>query len=154
MSRPGSSQVQDAGLRAVGRVRGVREQDSRIGLQQAIAEQRGHEARALELRRRLEGAATFQAGPSGSFLALRASLDALGTVLRAAEDETAASRRISEAAYERWQVDRARLAAVEVLLERRAEARRSDAARREARDLDEIAAQLWQRRATGGGERA
>ena len=153
MSRPGSSQVQDAGLRAVGRVRGVREQDSRIGLQQAIGEQRANEERALELRRRLEGATEFGTGPSGSFLALRASLDALGTVLRTAEEETAASRRISEAAYARWQVDRARLSAVEVLVERRAEARRSEAARREARDLDEIAAQLWQRSATGGGER-
>ena len=153
MSRPGSTSGHDAGLRAVARVRGVREQDSRIGLQQAIGEQRAHEERAQELRRPLEGATEFRTGPSGSFLALRASLDALGTVLRTAEEETAASRRISEAAYVRWQVDRARLSAVEVLVERRAEARRSEAARREARDLDEIAAQLWQRRTSGGGER-
>jgi flagellar export protein FliJ len=141
-------------MRAVARVRSVREHDSRIGLQQAIAEQREHEAHAADVRRRLEGAARFDAGSSGSFLALRASLDALGAVLRMADDETAASRRISEAAYARWQEDRARLGAVEVLIERRAAERRSDAARREARDLDEVAAQLWQRRSGRGGEQA
>lgn len=35
----------DAGMRAVARVRAVREQDSRIGLQQALREQRAHEER-------------------------------------------------------------------------------------------------------------
>jgi flagellar export protein FliJ len=131
---------------AVARVRGVREQDSRIGLQQALGEQRQHERHVAELRARLERSGSFTTGSAGAFLALRASLDVLGAVVRAAEEETAACRRISEAAYDRWQVDRARLAAVESLLERRAAARRAEAARREARDLDEIAAQLWQRR--------
>jgi flagellar protein FliJ len=138
-------------MRAVARVRSVREQDSRIGLQQALGEQRSHEHRTAELRRRLEGAHTFDAGSAGSFLALRASLDALGSALHTSEDETAASRRISEAAYGRWQVDRTRLAAVEALLERRAAERRAAAARREARDLDEIAVQLWQRRESAEG---
>jgi flagellar export protein FliJ len=139
----------DAGMLAVARVRSVREQDSRIGLQQAIGEQRAHEQRAADLRQRLEGSCAFDAGSAGSFLALRTSLDALGGALRTAEDETATSRRISEAAYDRWQLDRARLAAVELLIERRTAARRAELARRDARDLDEIAVQLWQRRETG-----
>ena len=142
---------QDAGMLAVARVRGVREQDSRIGLQQALGEQRAHEQQVAELRSRLDGSSGFSSGSAGAFLVLRASLDALGSAIRDAEEETAASRRISEAAYERWQVDRARLAAVEALIERRAAARRAEAARREARDLDEISVQLWQRREAEAG---
>lgn len=134
------------GMRAVERVRRVREQDSRIGLQQALDEQRLHEARVAELRVRLETGSAFDAGSAGSFLALRASLDALGAAVRSAEFDVAASRTISDAAYAQWALDRARLAAVEALIERRAEATRAEAARREARELDEIAVQRWQRR--------
>jgi flagellar export protein FliJ len=141
-----STHPQDAGMRAVARVRAVREQDSRIGLQQALREQRLHEGRAAELREHLDTASTFATGSAASFLALRASLDALGEVLRATEGEAAMSRTISEAAYGRWQQDKTRLSAVEVLLERRADVRRAEAARREARELDEISVRLWQRR--------
>ena len=141
------SRSQD-GMRAVERVRGVREQDSRTGLQQALAEQRLHEARVAELRGRLESGSVFDSGPAGSFLALRASLDALSAAVRSAEFDVAASRTVSEAAYAQWALDRARLAAVEALIERRAAATRAEAARRAARELDEIAVQRWQRRAT------
>jgi flagellar export protein FliJ len=134
------------GMRAVERVRGVREQDSRAGLQQALAEQRLHEARVAELRGRLEGGSVFESGSAGSFLVLRASLDALSAAVRSAEFDVTASRTVSEAAYAQWALDRARLAAVEALIERRAEATRAEAARREARELDEIAVQRWQRR--------
>jgi flagellar export protein FliJ len=152
MSARGTS-PHDAGMRAVARVRSVREQDSRIGLQQALREQRLHEGRAAELRHRIETAGSFATGSAASFLALRASLDALGEVLRAAEEESAASRTISEAAYGRWQQDKTRLSAVEVLLERRVAVRRAEAARREARDLDEISVRLWQRREDGRAAR-
>jgi flagellar protein FliJ len=140
------SAQRDRGMRAVARVRGVREQDSRIGLQQALAEQRLHEGRAVELRHRIETGDTFALGSAASFLALRASLDALGQVLRGAEAQAATSRTVSEAAYSHWQQDRTRLSAVELLLERRARTRRDEAARQEARELDEIASQLWLRR--------
>jgi len=136
----------DAGMKAVARVRAVREQDSRTGLQQALAEQRAHEQEVAELRSRLENAHVFENGSASAYLAIRASLAALGAAVHAAEELTAVSRRISEAAYDRWQEDRARLEAVEVLMERRAAARRTELARRESRDLDEIAARLWQRR--------
>jgi len=140
---------QDAGMEAVARVRGVREQDSRIGLKQARAEQQAHEMRVDELRTRLESTGTgFEVGPSGSYLALRSSLDALGAAVRAAEVELSMSRTISEAAYAAWELDRARLAAVEALIERRLAARRAEVARREARDLDEMAVQRWQRNET------
>jgi flagellar export protein FliJ len=136
----------DAGMLAVARVRGVREQDSRIGLQRALAEQRSREQRVAELRGRLESNSHFDSGPAGAFLVLRASLDALGADVRSAEQDVATSTTISEAAFDAWQADRARLAAVEFLLERRAAARRVEAAHREARELDEIAVQRWQRR--------
>ena len=143
-----TSTSHDAGLRAVARVRAVREQDSRLGLQQAVREQREHEHAVTELRGRIEHSGTFAAGSTGatgSYLALRASLAAAGAALRAAEAQAASSRTISEAAYGRWQQDKARLSAVELLLERRGEARRADAARREARELDELAVQRWRR---------
>jgi flagellar FliJ protein len=145
----GSTAGSDAGMRAVARVRAVREQDSRIGLRQALLEQRLHEGEAAELRHRMDNAGSFASGSAASFLTLRASLDALGQVLRRAEDEAATSRTISEAAYARWQQDRTRLSAVEMLLERRAAARRAETARLEARDLDEVAGQLWRRRDAG-----
>jgi flagellar export protein FliJ len=140
-------------MRAVARVRAVREQDSRVGLQQALNEQRAHEERAAELRGRLERADSFATGSVGSYLALRTSLESLGAVLRSAEADAAAGRTISEAAYGHWQRDKARLSAVEVLLEHRAAARRAEAARVEARDLDEIAARIWQRRRARDGGR-
>lgn len=143
----------DAGMHAVARVRSVREQDSRVGLRQAIQEQRQHERRAAELRAQLTGAERFGSGSTADFLSLRASLDALGRTLRRTERDLAGARTISEAAYAHWVADRARLAAVETLLERRAQARRAEAARREARELDEIAATLWQRRRDAGGPR-
>lgn len=135
----------DAGLRAVERVRGVRETDSRIGLRTAWAETRAAQARVDDLRAQLEHASTFSTGSAASFLALRQSLQLLGDVLIAAEDARDASRLISDTAYARWQTDRTRLAAVESLLERRTSVRRAEAARKEAVELDDIAAQRWLR---------
>lgn len=143
------ARARDAGMRAVARVRAVREQDSRIGLQQALREQRAHERDAEELRRQISATDTFALGSAASYVALRASLDALGQVLRRAEADTATSRTVSEAAFGRWQEDRTRLSSVEMLLERRAAERQTEVARREARDLDEVAAQRWLRRTAG-----
>ncbi len=140
----------DSGLRAVARVRGVRETDSRIGLRQALTEYRAAQDRVDELRRRMAAADTFGSGSAAEFLALRDSLRLLGEVLVAAEQECAGTRSISEAALARWRSDKARLDAIEVLLERRAAARRTEAARREARELDELAVQRWLRARTAG----
>lgn len=146
-----SSRV-DAGLTALARARSIREQDSRTGLQQALAEQHACEAKVRELRDHLMGADRFEAGRTAEFVTLRAALQVLGGQITDAEEAASGSRTISESAYEHWRSDRVRLAAVETLLERRAERRRAEAARREARDLDEVAGQLWQRR-HGGSSR-
>ena len=139
----------DAGLLAVARVRRVRETDSRIGLQTALAEQRDAQKRCDDLRRRLTAADQFAAGSAADFVALRGSLQVLGMVLLAAVDELDQTRTIAAAALEAWKRDRAKLAAIEGLLERRATARRTEVARSEARELDDLATQRWLRR---GGE--
>jgi flagellar export protein FliJ len=72
-------------------------------------------------------------------------MQVLGMVLLAAGEERDRARRISAAALEAWHLDRARLAAIEGLLERRAAARRTEAARSEARELDDLATQRWLR---------
>lgn len=132
-------------MRAVHRVRSAREADSRLGLQQAVNERRLAGIRVTEIRRRIAETHRFAAGDTGSFLALRHALDALGAQLQDAQTAWETSRTVTEAAQERWRQDRTRLAAIELLLERRTAERRAEARRREARDLDELAAQRWQR---------
>ncbi len=138
-----STHADDAGMRAVARVRSVRESDSRVGLQTALLESRSAQTKVEDLRDRIASAAGFATGSAAEFLALRASLGALGDVLITAEEHLDESRTISEAAYLRWQQDRTRLAAIEMLLDRRAAARRAERERAEARELDDIAAQRW-----------
>lgn len=143
-----SSYADDAGLRAVARVREVRESDSRAGLQTAFGEHRSAQSRVDELRARIEAAHEFASGSSAEFISLRASLAALGEVLIVAETERDEARTISDAAFTRWQLDRARLSAIEMLLQRRAELRRAEQERAEVRELDDIAAQRWLRQQT------
>ena len=52
---------------------------------------------------------------------------------------------MTAAARDRWLADRSRLAAVESLVERRAAAVRAERARRETRELDEVAQEMWRR---------
>lgn len=135
---------EDRGLGAVARVRGVREQDSRIGLQQAVGRLRTLEEQATTVRAGLE-AARFPGGTGGQFLAHRNALRAQGELLLEVEGAAAVARTVELSARERWQGDRSRVRAVATLLERRAAARRSEADRAEARELDDIAARLWLR---------
>lgn len=146
----------DRGMLAVRRVRRVREQDSRIGLQQAVEERRVAGARVSALRRRLASEPAYDAGSVLGFVATRHTLQALTAALREAQEAWEASRTLTEAARERWQLDRARLEAIDLLLARRAAARRAERLRREAAELDDLAAQRWLR-ARGqdpGGEAA
>lgn len=140
-----STHSADAGMRAVARVRGVRESDSRIGLQTALREHRVAQERVTELRGRLSAGAGFAAGSAAEFVVLRDSLAALGTVLVAAQDAADQAQSIRETALARWQQDKTRLAAIEMLLERRAVTRRAERARAEATELDDLAAQGWLR---------
>jgi flagellar FliJ protein len=132
--------TRDAGLSAVARV-----SDSRIGLSTALAEQRAAQGLVDGMRARLTEAADFQTGSASEFRALRQSLAALGDVLIAAEADRDSAAVISTAALDRWRHDKTRLNAIELLLERRASVRRADAARAEARELDDLAAQRWLR---------
>jgi flagellar export protein FliJ len=144
----------DRGMRAVRRVRSVRETDSRIGLQQAVSERRAAGSRVSGLRGRLAAADDFTDGTTAAFLANRASLAALTSSLADAKRVWEISRTVTDAAQERWQADRSRLGAIDLLLERREEERRSERARQEARELDDLAAQRWLRatRAARAGE--
>ncbi|MGA8257248.1 MAG: flagellar FliJ family protein [Nocardioides sp.] len=134
----------DRGLRAVARVREVRERDSRIGLQQALHEERtagDQVARidaALAAHRDPEGAA-------GHFVAVREMLVGQHEVIRAARDQLAAAQVVALDAGARWRSDRSRLDAVESLLARRAAERLAERLRREVVELDDIAAQRWLR---------
>ncbi|NYG58720.1 flagellar export protein FliJ [Nocardioides daedukensis] len=137
----------EAGMRAVARVRGVREKDSRLGLQQALAEAQSLQGRADAVRRQLAAGGAFEAGPGAEFAERRRVLESLGDELRSAEAAAESARNVAVAARAAWQQDKTRLSAVEMLLERRAETRRAERARREAHELDDIAGQLHQRHA-------
>jgi hypothetical protein len=136
-------------MRAVARVRGVREQDSRLGLRRAIADE--HEARgrvvALEATLRRPGVV---AGDVATFLTARAAEGALAEEASRARQAAEAAGTVSATALAHWQQDRTRLAAVELLLERRAERRRAERARRETAEIDDLTAVRWQRARRGG----
>lgn len=137
----------DAGLRAVARVRQVREEDSRIGLQQARAEEAARAAAVAELQRQLIARKVSGVLDAGAFVAHQSWLAALGEALVEARAEAAAATTVADAATEHWRSDRTRLEAMEMLLERRLAERREDAARARARELDDVAGQQWARRA-------
>ena len=98
----------DPGLHAVARVRGVRERDSRIGLQQALRVTAQREADAVQAQAQLDGAAPFVQGTSAQFHAQRAALAALAAQVQRSLDLAAASRATTDEARRRWQHDRTR----------------------------------------------
>ena len=135
----------DPGLHAVRRVRSARERDSRVGLQQALEATRAREAAAEHSRERLEAAPGFAAGSAEEYRAYTRLVRALAEDVTSTQEQARTSRTVAEEARRRWGMDRQALQVVESLLERRAEERRQDRARREAADLDELAAQGWLR---------
>ncbi len=137
---------EDAGLKAVKRVREVHEQDSRQGLQQANAEVRAAESALGRLTDSLvDDRAPGTAASAGDFVAVRSALTALSGRISNARDGLDLSRSVADAALVHWQADHARVRAVEHLLERRAQERQQKAVRREARELDDLATQRWMR---------
>jgi flagellar export protein FliJ len=140
----------DAGLAAVARVRGARERDSRIGLQQAAAEHRAKQERVLDLRAQLEELATPDHASVAAFVLHHELSRALSEVIEEAVVEADAAAGIAASARAHWQHDKTRLSAVEMLLERRADERRAERRRLETRDLDEVVTQQWLRARTGG----
>lgn len=140
-----SAHREDRGLAAVARVREVRETDSRIGLQQVLAEQAVLAARLDGLSGVLGAASVPAVSAPGALAAQRAALAGAGILLGEARAELATTDVVAAEARARWSADRARLAAVEHLLDARAARRRTEVARREAREADDLAAQRWAR---------
>lgn len=138
--------VADRGLAAVGRVRALRENDSRVGLQLVLAEQAAGAARLAGLDRTLATATAPSLTTPGELLAQRTALANVGLLAQEARVAQATAEIVSAEARARWSDDRARLRAVEQLLERRAAARRTETSKREAREADDLAAQRWARR--------
>ena len=135
-------------LRAVGRVREARERDSRIGAQLAnriVAQRLGELQRAEDA---LAAAPAFLAGSASAFLVSRQTLTAMAGAAHAAADRVDVGRVVATDALGRWQHDRTRMRAVEVLEEHRAERRLAGQRRDEARELDDVAGRAWLRRAT------
>ena len=146
-------QSHDKGLRAVARVREVREQTSLRQLQGSLAEQREREARLAHLTDQLTAAARIDAdllgaGAPGALIGLRSTLESLGVSIGAAKEAVAEATAVATRDRRAWEHDKSRLRAVEQLLDRRAEARATEADRVVAREQDDLAAQGWLRRAT------
>lgn len=147
---------EDRGLVAVRRVREVRETDSRLGMRIALEEEARADARHSALTERLGSADVPAISTPAALVAFRQQLLHLGTAMVDARGEADGARAIAADARARWQADRARLAAVDHLLARRAELRRTEAERRTAKEADDLATQRWLRGrpASAGGEHA
>ncbi|TIC78630.1 flagellar FliJ family protein [Nocardioides sp. GY 10127] len=141
MTRPA-----DAGLAAVARVRSVRERDSRLGLVKALAEARAREAEVARLESAMRVHGRDLEGDMGRFVVLCQSLAVLREAASDARRRAESAAVVATDAQSHWGSDRARLSAVEGLMERRAEERAAEAARDAAAETDEIASVGWLRR--------
>jgi flagellar export protein FliJ len=138
------------GLRAVARVRRVREQDSRAGLQQAIREVGEAQGRLSALEARLAAGVSSDVDDLSTFVAARTHLLSVERAATAAQAGLVTARNLAHSAQAHWQHDKSRLKAIEMLQERRADEARAEEQRAEARELDEISTQLWVRRNGNG----
>jgi flagellar export protein FliJ len=143
---------EDRALNAVRRVRDAREQDSRFGLRHALTAVRERDAEVERVALRRAGVTRFAQGTAADFTAHLAHLGALAALERRAVEDARDSRLVAEESTRRWQGDRQRVRVVDVLLERRAQERREERARRETRELDDLASQSWLRRRTAQPE--
>ncbi|MCA1984271.1 flagellar FliJ family protein [Nocardioides nematodiphilus] len=135
----------DRGLRAVARVRGVREHDSRLGLQMALVEQQALEERATSVAERLASLPGDGARTPAELLTFRNGVAALGLHYREAFEEAISHEIVVEGARAQWHSDKTQLSAVENLLARRAERRRVERNKAEAKELDDLASVRWAR---------
>ena len=138
-----SAAEQDRGMRAVERARSVRERDSRVGLQRALAERNEHRDRLAQLQGYFAAGTSATAADTSAFLAERASMLAIGDAIGVERARLETAQQVADSAHAHWSTDKVRLSAVENLLERRAEARRAERERRERTELDGVAGQLW-----------
>ena len=139
------SRNHDRGMRAVARVREVRERDSRIGLLQALTTVRLREQELQSLQAALEEATQRVSGDLDEFVLSRRLLTGMAAGVRAAENRLEGSRTVAAEAHARWQADKARVRAIEQLLERRAARRAEEESRAEVREIDDIVGRLQAR---------
>lgn len=137
---------QDRALGGVEKVREIREQESRVGLQISLNAHGAHLAALEAARLLLHQHPGFGHGTVQEFHNHRTLVAAMADDIDRQRGMAEISRTAAEAARQRWQGDRTRLRAVEMLLERRVTQRRTDRERREAAELDDLAAQGWLRR--------
>ena len=137
-----SRQVHDRGLRAVARVREVRERDSRLGLLHALGRVRDQEARVDALGIALDKAASRSFDTLHEFTASRPMLEAMAQALASAERDLDGRRAVALQAHSRWQADKAAVKAIEHLLDERSRVRAEEAARAESREIDDIVSRL------------
>jgi len=142
----------DRAMKAVHRVREVRERDSRVGLLHALTAVREREAHLDELRTALEQAITRQADTLDDFVVSRHLLAMMATAVGEAEQRLAAARTVATEAHHRWQSDKTGIKAIDHLLEQRAEQRREEAGRAEVRELDDVVGRLHGARTPGADE--
>jgi flagellar FliJ protein len=139
------------------RLRNLRERDSRIGLATALHEEREAAAKLADLQQLLESLPMPATSDLAAFHGRQHTMDLVRDALAQTRATLETAGHLTAAARERWISDRSRLAAVESLVERRAAVERAERQRRETRDLDEVAEQLWRRRTlsavAGGGAR-
>jgi flagellar FliJ protein len=133
-------------LRAVERVRRVRESDSLSGLQLALREVTASEEHLRAIETRLTELSTQPASTPEEFVALRQGLLALGQMVTAAHESLESARNLAVSAQSHWQRDRIRLRTIEMLQERRIEQAQAEHARAQAKVQDEVATQVWRRR--------
>jgi len=138
----------DAALNAVRRVRAVRENDSRIGLQRALAGRRERAEVAARADARVRDAAAFESGGVVDFHAHVARLAALADARVAAQCSADVAERVAAEATRRWQQDKTEVRVAELLLDRRAAERAAERERRTRAELDDLAAVGWLRRTT------
>lgn len=130
---------------AVTRVRGVREQDSKLGLQRATQTVRDRVCDQQRREQALAAAPVFAEGSGGDFLIARQALATMAGAASEAADRVAAGRTVAAEAMGRWQHDKTRLRAVELLTDRRAAQRREELQRAEDRESDDVAGRGWLR---------
>lgn len=133
---------EDRALRAVLRVREVRERDGRVGVRSALTEQ----IEAQRRRERFEQSVPAVTDDAGAKFVAALQLGAVvgGRVAEARADESRASTAVDHA-RDHLVAARRQVQSVELLLARRAERRRAARRRQEQRELDELAAQRWNR---------
>lgn len=137
-----STAKRDRGMKAVRRVREVRERDSRIGLLHALTAVRDREVHLEELRSALDQAVTRDADTLDAFVVSRQLLATMALAVREAEERLASARTVATEAHHRWQTDKTAMRAIENLLERRVRLRAEEAARAEVREVDDVVGRL------------